>query len=184
MIVGLNRGCGLWPDAVQAEHPELPPVRLLQGPFQALSAYEATLLDEVTALLIPTDQDPGAREAGVVAVLDRALAAHEQQRTIYRSGFAWLDFYANALYGQDSFLLLPPAGRLRMLELAESGRVGRLHKLKEWWRFGTLGHGVRFFELVKADTFAAFYTARQGWQVAGYHGPPQYRGFPDYARCG
>lgn len=182
-LIGLTQSVGPWQVVAAAEHPVLPPDRLLPGPFHALSAYEATLLEEVTALLIPTDQDPGAREAGIVTVLDRALAVHPQQRAIYQSGLAWLDFYAADLYGQDSFLLVPPDGRLRILELAESGQVGRLQKFKEWWRLGALGHGLRFFELAKADTVAAFYTSRQGWQVAGYQGPPQFRGFPDYARC-
>lgn len=42
--------------------------------FQALSKQEATELDNIAAQILPTDDTPGAREAGVIHFIDRALA--------------------------------------------------------------------------------------------------------------
>jgi gluconate 2-dehydrogenase gamma chain len=41
--------------------------------FQVLTAREAAELDAITAQIFPTDETPGAREAGIVHFLDRAL---------------------------------------------------------------------------------------------------------------
>ena len=120
----------------------------------------------------------------MLAALDGVLSTDEARRGLYHRGLAWLDLLAEGLYGQGSFLTVPAEGRLRILELAESGALGRVQTLKEWWRFGRTGHGREFFHAVKADTFAVFYTSRAGWQVAGYQGPPQFGGYPGHAQCG
>ncbi|MFO0774052.1 MAG: gluconate 2-dehydrogenase subunit 3 family protein [Nitrospiraceae bacterium] len=161
----------------------LPPDRILAGPFRALSPYEATVLEEVTALLIPTDQEAGAREAGIVTSLDAQIAADAAQLALYRQGLAWLDWLASTRSGQESFLLLPRDSRIEILTAAERGTLSRIEQLKEWWRFGERGSSVRFFDAVRLDTLAAFYSRREGWRVAGYQGPPQFTGYPNYARC-
>lgn len=46
-----------------------------QAPFQVLGAQEAADIEAITALIIPTDETPGAREAGVVYFIDLALGA-------------------------------------------------------------------------------------------------------------
>ncbi len=161
----------------------IPKERVLNGPFLALTPYEATTLDEIAALLIPTDQDPGAREAQVVQAIDRSLARHPDALTLHQEGVAWLDMRAVEL-GQVSFLALPIEKRIQLLKLAESGQSSRLQRFKEWWKFGRIGVGKQFFDTVSRQTFALFYASRQGWGVARYAGPPQYEGHPDYFRCG
>lgn len=42
--------------------------------FKVLSMLEATEIDAITAQIIPTDETPGAREAGVVYFIDEAFA--------------------------------------------------------------------------------------------------------------
>lgn len=42
--------------------------------FQTLSPHEALVVEAVSARIIPTDDSPGAREAGAVYFIDRALA--------------------------------------------------------------------------------------------------------------
>lgn len=182
-VLGLDASSRFHGPSVSAAEPILPEARLLAGSFSVLSPYEATVLDEVSALLIPTDQDPGARDAQVVRRLDQWLGTDAEGREVYRQGIAWVDLYAAELYGQDSFLTVPIDGRIRILELAESGRVGRVQKLKEWWTLGSWGQGTRFFERARRDVFTLFYAAPEGWRVAGYQGPPQFGGYPGFTRC-
>jgi gluconate 2-dehydrogenase gamma chain len=57
----------------------------------SLTATEAEWLDALCEQIIPTDQDPGAREAGVVHYIDRQLAGPLKRfRTAYRNGLAEL----------------------------------------------------------------------------------------------
>ncbi len=51
--------------------------------WRFLTANEASLLDAVCAQIIPTDQDPGAREAGCVVYIDCQLAGPLQR--LFRS---------------------------------------------------------------------------------------------------
>lgn len=44
-----------------------------KAPFDVLTPSEAAALDAIAAQIIPTDETPGAREAGVVYFIDRAL---------------------------------------------------------------------------------------------------------------
>ena len=54
-----------------------------------LSAAEAADIDAITAQIIPTDEEPGAREAGAVYFIDRALATFlAQLATDYRAQLA------------------------------------------------------------------------------------------------
>lgn len=46
-----------------------------QAAFQVLSAQEAADIEAITALIIPSDNTPGAREAGVVYFIDLAMGA-------------------------------------------------------------------------------------------------------------
>ncbi len=40
-----------------------------------------------------------------------------------------------------------------------------------------------FFQLVRYDTLFCLYTSSQGWELIGFDGPPQYRGYRDYFTC-
>ena len=66
------------------------------GPLENLTAEESTSLDAVVARLIPSDDlGPGAKEAGAVHYIDRALGgAPASSRQAYASGLAALDSYA------------------------------------------------------------------------------------------
>ena len=46
-----------------------------QPPFETLTVREAADLDAIASLMIPTDETPGAREAGVVYFIDRSLGS-------------------------------------------------------------------------------------------------------------
>lgn len=54
-----------------------------------LDAATARDVEALAALILPSDDGPGAREAGVIWFIDRALATFdENQRGLYRTGMA------------------------------------------------------------------------------------------------
>jgi|EndMetStandDraft_5_1072996.scaffolds.fasta_scaffold01352_8 gluconate 2-dehydrogenase subunit 3-like protein len=62
--------------------------------FSFFNASEAADVEAVAAQIIPTDDTPGAREAGVIVFIDRALATFlSHLADDYRAGFA--DFQAS-----------------------------------------------------------------------------------------
>jgi gluconate 2-dehydrogenase gamma chain len=79
------------------------------APFQTLSTAEARDLDAIAALIFPTDDTPGAREAGVIHFMDRALGdfAAESLEAI-RAGLVELQATVDAAHpGAGAFADLP-----------------------------------------------------------------------------
>src|ERR1700736_6601624 len=59
--------------------------------FEFFTPAEATEIDALSARIIPTDDTPGAREAGVVYFIDRALTTFAKgDRKLYTEGMAEL----------------------------------------------------------------------------------------------
>ena len=118
------------------------------------------MLDAVCAQIIPTDQDPGAREAGCVAYIDRQLAgAHQRFADRYRSGLASLAATCQALH-ERSFEELSSAEQIKLLEKMEAGQSP-----KEHWKTVSSGE---FFQLVCDHT------------MQGFYGSPRHGGNKDY----
>lgn len=46
--------------------------------FEALSAHDALIIEAVAARIIPSDDSPGAREAGAIYFIDRSLATYSK----------------------------------------------------------------------------------------------------------
>jgi gluconate 2-dehydrogenase gamma chain len=77
-----------WPAIVAAaEHAHQAAKSASPAKFQFFSPEQAVEIDAITARIIPSDETPGAREAGVVYFIDRALTtfASDDQKT-YREG--------------------------------------------------------------------------------------------------
>ena len=67
---------------------------------EVLSAGEWTTVDAIAARLIPTDHEPGAREAGCVNFIDKALAPEDAAvRPLYSTGLRGVDVAARAHAG-------------------------------------------------------------------------------------
>jgi gluconate 2-dehydrogenase gamma chain len=68
-----------------------------KGSWRFFTDPEARALDAMLACIIPADDTPGAREAGVIHYIDRQLTRHyRQHRTVYREGLAALGGFADA----------------------------------------------------------------------------------------
>ena len=76
------------------------------GNWRFLTDREARTLDAVLAWIIPADEAPGAREAGVIHYIDRQLTRHFRAHgKTYREGLAALDTFADAPAGRQQQIL-------------------------------------------------------------------------------
>jgi gluconate 2-dehydrogenase gamma chain len=83
------------------------------------SREEAQTVDAICAQLIPTDRDPGAREAGVVNYIDLQLTKHfKKHQAAYRQGIAAIDAASRGKHGKR-FVELPPEQQLELLQESE-----------------------------------------------------------------
>jgi len=136
--------------------------------LQTLTPAEADLLDAVVARLIPSDElGPGAKEAGAVHYIDRALGgALASSRQAYTSGLAALDKYSQSSRG-DAFARLSPIDQDSVLIDVETGAAT-----------GFTGSSAVFFNMVlnhtQQGTFGDPYYGGNanfvGWDLIGYPG--------------
>lgn len=92
------------------------------GPYENLTAAEADLLEAIIDRLIPSDATgPGAKEAGVMRYIDRALGgALGSSRGSYAANLPALDRYARSSRGKG-FLELPDRDKDSVLIDCETG---------------------------------------------------------------
>jgi gluconate 2-dehydrogenase gamma chain len=90
--------------------------------FVFFTTTQGRTVDAVAERFIPADAlGPGAREAGVVFYIDRALAGpYVEQREVYRAGLAALDAYCQATHG-GAFVSLSADKQDAVLRAMEDG---------------------------------------------------------------
>jgi gluconate 2-dehydrogenase gamma chain len=161
-----------------------------------LSVHEYATVAAMATLIVPTDHDPGAKEADVAGYIDRLVSGNGVKRQEYTDGVRWMDEASGNLFGRGrSFVDLSPQEQLQVLQAAEATLDMRLRPVTSFfgraWRkvqktyddlFG-LGGGAKFFRFVREDTMAGFYTNPLSWSMLGYIGPPQPRGYPHHDDC-
>ena len=152
--------------AHQAAKSAVPPT------FEFFTPEEATEIDAITSRIIPTDDTPGAREAGVVYFIDRGLTTFsvDNQKT-YREGLPALQArVAEIFQGKAKFFELTPEQQDEVLHsFDEQSPQGRQR------RFRTSPGAQNFFETVRQDTIRGFLIdpdyggnhGGAGWKVIG-----------------
>src|SRR5690349_14627544 len=87
-----------------------------------LRAEEAKEIEAIASQIIPSDGSPGAREAGVIYFIDRALGTFEEdKRAIYRRGLAETQSRRLELFpGSKSIAALRPEEQVRLLQAIEN----------------------------------------------------------------
>jgi hypothetical protein len=135
-----------------------------------LSEAEWKSVEAITARIIPTDHEPGAREAQCVNFIDKALA-HEDAaaKPLYEAGLVGLDAVAQARFEQP-FVALTPEQQDEILAALEAGNA-------TGWPHAQIPSPL-FFETVRAHTIIGFladpsYGGNRdyaGWKVVGYPG--------------
>ena len=78
--------------------------------FEYVTAEQATEVDALAARIIPTDETPGAREAGVIFFIDRALRTFaSNDRKLYAEGLAELQAATREMFPSvDKFSAATP----------------------------------------------------------------------------
>jgi gluconate 2-dehydrogenase gamma chain len=114
-----------------------------------LKETEARILDAMLDQIIPGDEDPGAREAGVIYFIDRQLVGpYRRYQQDYRNGLESLQTTSEAFHGV-SFDNLNPQDRAGILERLERNDVP-----SESWAEPT---APSFFNLVVDHAMQGFY---------------------------
>jgi gluconate 2-dehydrogenase gamma chain len=129
--------------------------------WQFFTAAEARTVDAICEQIIPSDKDPGARQAGVVNFIDLQLTRpYKRYRDAYRKGIAGVEAASDRRFGKP-FVDLPSEQQTEILTQVEA-------KDKE------------FFALIRAHTMQGFYgDPRHGgnrgevsWKMLGLPNPP------------
>ncbi len=77
---------------------------LNEDEFAVLSAEEVLEFEAIAARIIPTDETPGATEAGVIYFIDNVLADNrEEEHAILRAGMRELQVAASINFGESFF---------------------------------------------------------------------------------
>jgi gluconate 2-dehydrogenase gamma chain len=139
--------------------------------FEFFSPEEAAEVEAITARIIPSDDTPGAREAGVVYFIDRGLATFsvDDQKT-YREGLPELQARVSEMIpGASKFSGLKTEQQDELLQsFEETGTAGRRP-------FRARPGAQNFFETIRQHTIAGFLVDPDfggnhdgaGWKVIG-----------------
>jgi gluconate 2-dehydrogenase gamma chain len=97
------------------------PTASADAQYTILSNDQAIELDAISARIVPTDDTPGAREAGSVRFMDVVLADDRQdQLSILQSGIVELNASANREFGVSSFAALSETQQDALLSAIET----------------------------------------------------------------
>ena len=163
-------GFSRWVFAAEHQHTTAAPVQPRPANYKPLffSAAEYQTLEVLTEMIIPADESPGAKDAGVSEFID-FMAAHgeeEIQRSM-RDGFRWLDARAKRTHG-DFFVKLSPEQQIAILKKVAYRDEGEPEDAQ----------GQQFFQLVRRYTVMGYYTSRAGLEELDYPGLKLYSQSP------
>jgi gluconate 2-dehydrogenase gamma chain len=142
----------------------------------ALTPARWKLVEAIAERIIPSDDEPGATEAGVVNFVDKALANEDKALVpVYEAGLAGVDAVAKKKF-RKAFVALAADQQDQVLAALESGKA-------DGWPKGAVA-AADFFAAVRAHTVYGFlcdpaYGGNRdhvGWKVVGYPGRQHHRG--------
>ncbi|MGB8493046.1 MAG: gluconate 2-dehydrogenase subunit 3 family protein [Candidatus Acidiferrum sp.] len=141
--------------------------------FEVFTPEQAIEIEAISSLIIPTDELPGAREAGVVYFIDRALKTFAADaKPVYEHGLADLNRMAGEMFpGVVRFSAASPAQQEKLFtQLEEESQSGR--RLSRRTR---TSDGMNFADTIWFHTLAGFLVDPEGggnrdyagWKVIG-----------------
>ena len=132
-----------------------------QGRWFFFTDEEASLAESIIACLIPADDFPGAKEAGVINFIDRQLVAyHRRFQNIYRAGLAHTRESCTVQFG------------IRFSDLPEEKKILFLKSLED----NTVSHDS-WKDIASSD----FFNLILDHTMQGFYGSPRHGGNKDYA---
>lgn len=131
-----------------------------------ISKHEARSLRAYIDTLVPSDSiSRGAVELGVTEKILASARTDKKLRRLIKSGAGWLNRRA-WLRRKGSFSSLEPGARNEVVSLSASARRGAAERV--------------FYDRIRLEVFHHYYAMPETWAVAGYEGPPQPKGYPEY----
>jgi gluconate 2-dehydrogenase gamma chain len=135
---------------------------------------EADTVEALAARIMPGDaEDPGAREAGVLSYIDRALSgAYSEWQGSYKEGIRTLNAYTKQRYGKR-FFELSEADQDTVVDALEKGEI---HGFGD--SDGETSGAEAFFTMVWAHTVEGMFAdpayggnrEAAGWKLVGFPG--------------
>jgi len=117
--------------------------------WQVLTEQESYLLDALAEQIIPTDDWPGGRDAGVTNFIDKQLAGpYVRFQDTYRRGLLAIQETCKVKF-QKRFEELPWMEQTRFLENMEAGKMDGVN-----WEKGL---NRQFFKLIRDHSMQGFY---------------------------
>ncbi len=114
---------------------------------------EYASVERLCDLIIPADETPGAKEAGVAEFIDFMVANDPEAQYPFRTGLTWLDAESDRMAGKH-FIELLPDQQMQLLEPLA---------YKEKARPGS-EEGQAFFHLVRDFVVTGYYTSEIGYR--------------------
>lgn len=161
----LTRRCLLKLLAVLGVMPPLVTHAEEQGQYSRTVSLRA--LGPFVDTLIPEDITPCATRLGVAGALINTARTDSNIAMLLAAGCDWLDRTARE-QGMDEFAQLDQTARETVVRTAEQSPP---HSLPS-----------AFFKTIRHHTFRHYYAQPASWHGLGFSGPPQPRGFPEYAQ--
>jgi gluconate 2-dehydrogenase gamma chain len=123
------------------------------------SAPEYAMVERLTDLIIPADDTPGARDAGVSEFIDLMVSRDPQIQRDFRAGLGWLNMRSHETWGKP-FVMLDPDRQTNLLASLAYRKKFRPDD----------GPGQKFFNLVRDYTVMGFYTSEIGLKELDFPG--------------
>lgn len=134
---------------------------------QFFTPAEYSTIEQLTELIIPRDQTPGAKDVGVSEFIDFMVASDPSIQNAFRSGLQWLDTRSKNSY-EETFTALSLDRQTEMLKAL----AYRAHFRPDD------AEGQKFFRLVRRYTVMGYYTTRAGLEELNYPGLKLYSQSP------
>lgn len=160
-------GFSRWAFAGEHSHAESAPPKAESYQPLFFTDWEYKTIDQLTELIIPKDESPGARDAGVAEFIDFMVAHDDSLQYPFRTGLAWLNAFAFEKHGRDFFSLYPAQQEALLRKLA--------FKVEQ---SPTEEQGQEFFTLLRKYTVIGYYTSKAGLEELDYPGLKLYSASP------
>lgn len=152
-------------------------VKIDEGRLRRLTAAQAGTIGVITSRILPTDETPGADDAGVVYAIDAKLFQNRSLAEFYTIGLTVLEDDFGKVTGSEH-------------PLRDSERRDVDNYFEDLLRRSSnapasAGNGEpellsQFFTQVAHDTYESVYTCDVGWKILGFNRPQSSCGHPDY----
>ena len=136
------------------------------------SDEEAKLIDALVEQIVPTDDWPGAKTAGVTSFIDKQLnGPYKRYKEKYKTGLQAVELSCKQLFSK-SFIQLSWDEQTQFLKDMESGKFssgeGSDSKLQNEGKIWEKGQDRELFQLIRDHT------------LQGFYGSPRHGGNKDY----